>query len=122
MPTKKISYINIPFDKDGNLLHYFGGDTDNELGKNKARRLGISLLPNYIFGATLKFLGFQRGRSAAYALFENCTNFKKYGMFLIDLEYIFHYCYFDEGFVWGFWTFQKRGSNFGVRLLKPDEF
>ncbi|MFA5696687.1 MAG: hypothetical protein WC917_04600 [Bacilli bacterium] len=121
MPTKKSNYTNIPFDADGNLLRYFGGDTDSEAAKNKACRFGIRLLPNYLFSATLVFLGFQRGRSAAYALFKDYSNSKKYGMFLTDLESLLQNCNSNKGLIWGIWTFQKRGSNFGIRLVKIEE-
>ena len=57
--------MNIPFDKNGEMIRY---DYDYSIKERKE---------NYEFSADLKFIQFGRGKSAAYAVFENSLFFKK---------------------------------------------
>lgn len=94
----------IPFDEKGNLLHY--PDRQTKEWKD-----------NYIFHATLIFKSFARGRSAAYALFEDVEG-RKYPMFLTFLDAILMTRDISGGKVEGDWTFHKRGQNYSIGLDK----
>jgi hypothetical protein len=92
----------IPFDSEGNQLHY-----------NESWR-GGEMRPNFEFDDTLTYEGFSRGRSAAYVLFRR-SNGKKVTMFLKELDELMpRLC---GGHVTGRFTFTKRGTNYGVRIL-----
>lgn len=93
-----------PFDEKGNLLHYPANWGKYEWVDIKKAE----------FTGTLTFKGFERGRSAAYALFESEVLGRKYCMFLTDLaEAIPH---LSNGSIYGNWTFSKRGTNYGIKL------
>lgn len=85
--------MNIPFDKNGEMIRY---DYDYLIKERKE---------NYEFSADLKFIQFGRGKSAAYAIFENSLDGKKYYMFLKNKEII------------GNFTFVKRGCNYGIKII-----
>jgi hypothetical protein len=93
----------IPFDKDGNLLHYTWD------GSAQWRDNCEALM-------TLTFTGFQRGRSAAYAVF-NCGGLY-YPMFLKDLEKVLQNKMLDKGSVCARFQFCKRGQNYGIQLAE----
>ncbi len=95
----------VPFNDDGNMLGYpCGYVTDyRELSEE--------------FKANLSYTGFSRGRSSIKAHFEDVSSGVKYEMFMKDLDTILK----DSGNVievLGLWTFQKRGMNFGIKLVK----
>lgn len=90
----------IPFNKNGEMLRY---DDDYYTKERKE---------NYEFSAIMKFIGFGRGRSAAYAIFKNEENDKEYYMFLKDLSDIL----LNKEIIGNF-TFVKRGCNFGIKRI-----
>jgi hypothetical protein len=93
MKTKKV--IEIPFDEDGNQLHYpYFFPTVKEWKNN------TEFIDNLIF------MNFCRGRSAAYAELKSKTSGKKYTMFLSDLENCFEN--FKNGEIKGLFTFCKK--------------
>ena len=96
---------DVPFDKDGNQLHY-EWDTHRPVW-----------VDNFEFTDVLTFDGFHRGRSAAYFTFMRKSNGKKVTVFLKDLCAFFPY--FDKGGIYARFTFCKRGQNYGCRLVKP---
>lgn len=100
--------IQVPFDKDGNQLHYPEYNTKE-------------YKDNYVFDDKLEFRYFCRGRSAAYALFKstNINDCRQYTMFLTDLEQIMHKM--TNGVISGKFTFVKRGQNFGVSLIIEEQ-
>lgn len=81
------------------------------------KRFRVSLTPiwkdNYVFISPMKFIGFERGRSAAHAIFHDENN-KSYVMFLTDLSLILKNKIMNNGIIEGKWTFCKRGSNYAV--------
>lgn len=97
-----MSAYQIPF-IDGNLQHYPGHSPKLEWRENCT------------FSATLIFKGFQRGRSAAYAVFHLEETGQQYPMFLKDLGAVM-LSEVRGGKVSGWWTFCKRGANYGIKL------
>ena len=103
----------VPFDSSGNQLHY--PEDEYEYKNSVSKRTPCTMLENFEFDDTLTYVGFQRGRSAAYFIWER-ANSKKVTMFLKDLdESIKHIV---NGKLSGTFTFCKRGANFGVKILK----
>lgn len=99
----------IPFDKDGNLLHY--------AEKNQSYYGAHEWKEVFEFYGTLKVTDYSRGRSAAYFHLKSQDG-RRYPMFLTDfMEIIPRIVY---GSVTGIWTFAKRGQNFGLILKKAD--
>lgn len=92
--------MNIPFDKNGEMIRY---DYDYLIKERKE---------NYEFSADLRFVQFGRGKSAAYAIFENSLDGKKYYMFLKDLE-----DFLKNKEIIGNFTFVKRGCNYGIKRI-----
>jgi hypothetical protein len=109
MSKTKSSYL-IPFNSKGNMVKY-SGDRDIVEWKD-----------NFEFYAHIHFLNFERGRSAAHAIFEgpedDVAEGKIYQVFLTDLAIMIPYM--NQGLVEGTFTFCKRGQNYGVKLVKAD--
>lgn len=95
----------IPFDKDGNQLHYaFAGERD------------VTWKPNTTFNGSLRFDRFARGRSAAYAVFLRMVKMEKdveVIVFLTDLEGMMRGM--TQGVCYGEFAYCKRGQNYGVK-------
>lgn len=100
----------IPFDKQtGEMLHYAW-----------AWHNGVDTLEwrdNYEFTATLKWDGFQRGRSAAYLQWVDAEG-THYSMFLQQFDEVMRAACLHDDRARGVWTFCKRGENYGVRLVR----
>lgn len=94
-----VSKYDIPFDSEGNQLHY---------GESWRKREA-----NYAFFDTITFVEFQRGRSAAYAVFKRSTG-TTVTVFLTDLEDMLPRM--SSGKINSKFEFCKRGNNFGVKL------
>lgn len=109
MKTKKtkVSY-QIPFDKEGNMCKY---SHDNRI---------VEWRDPEPFTDFLFFKEFNRGRSAAHAIFE-AEKGQHHGdtfvVFLTDLSEMIPHMRVGE--IHGKFTFCKRGQNFGVKLIKP---
>lgn len=74
----------------------------------------VRLRDNYFFIDALKFHDFERGRSAAHAIFKSIVDKDKiYQMFLSDLGKAM--VDIKSGCLVGMFTFVKRGANFAVR-------
>jgi len=98
----KTSY-QIPFDSKGNLESY---PSTHTVWKE-----------NFEFDATLTFDGFYRGRSAAGTTFINKQTGLSYSMFLKDFDEVIRKGIFNGGLIIGRFTFQKRGKNYGIRMI-----
>lgn len=73
---------------------------------------------NYVFHATLTVTGTTRGRSAARINLEDEQG-HKYEMFLTDIvDCIMNAPTIAYGMIEADWTFAKRGSNYGVKVVK----
>ena len=75
---------------------------------------------NVLFDATLTFEFFERGRSAAHAVFKTSKG-RRMSMFLVDLEEAIHRGVFNGGKITGKFEFCKRGQNYGVKLSEQEE-
>jgi len=99
--AKTVGDFKIPFDADGNQLHYEG------YGK-------VDWRPNDPFQDTLTFEGFSRGRSAAYLRFKRSDG-ADVVVFLKDFaEMVPHMVH---GKVTGTFRHIKRGTNFGTTMM-----
>jgi hypothetical protein len=97
----------VPFDEDGNLTHY--PQPAHWGGKLEWRE-------NLPFTATLTFKEFRRGRSAAYAMWQD-TKGRSYPMFLTDLESLLTSDRpITQASASGEWIVRKRGKNYGVGI------
>lgn len=109
----KIGKYLIPFDADGNQMTYCTG--------YDVAHYGATWQPNLEFVATLRYVTFERGRSAAHLYFEDVETDKQYVMFLIELDDILKHNAMHGNCVTGRWTFTKRGQNYGVKWLGQPE-
>lgn len=103
MAKTKNGQYPIPFDKDGNLMGYAG-----DVGSYKPHEWR----DNYVFDDVLKFEHFERGRSAAHAIFRSGSNNATYQMFLTHLADVMRGI--NYGLLDGRFTFIKKGKNYGV--------
>lgn len=137
MATKTKAF-KVPFDGHGNQLHY-----QNDIGKppehlalawkEEDHDLRATLIrerddwyekarqrtwrDNYIFTATMTVVSMSRGRSAAYFHLIDERG-KQYTMFMTDMvDMVKRARMITQGVVTGRWTFQKRGNNYGVKLV-----
>ena len=104
--VKKMGDYKIPFNENGNQMHYGRGYRD------------VVWKDNFKFIDTIKITGTQRGRSAAYFQAESIENGKKYTLFISDLLDMLLYTTIEKGVVKGTFTFRKRGENFGIAVLE----
>lgn len=76
---------------------------------------------NFVFHDDMKFTGFSRGCSSAKAVFESRLDGKQYAMFLTDLaDAISGERFFKDRLI-GYFTFCKRGQNYGVKIVDKEE-
>ena len=87
----------------GSLLHHPSGSS-------------FEWKPAYIFEATLRFMSYARGRSAAY-LFLYTEEGVQYPMFLTFFADLVERVSIYRGYIHGEWTFAKRGENYSIKLL-----
>jgi hypothetical protein len=97
----------IPFDKEGNQLRYAGPYRSVQ---------DVDWKPNRPFKSGLKFIEFNRGRSAAYACLKDALGKRRY-MFLKDLEEVLRNGWFIGSELVGTFVYCKRGQNYGVRMI-----
>lgn len=88
----------VPFSENGNLAHYPSYRDE--------------FVPGTPFTAHMRFIGFQRGRSAAYALFER-EDGRRYPMFLTDLQKLLLSGKAVSGEY--LWSYTKRGQTYGIK-------
>lgn len=101
----------IPFDKKSdNMLDYTWG----AIGEETAT---VAWKENYEFNDTLEFTHFTRGRSSVKAHFKSFTDGKLYEMFLTDFEKVVLSGKLDHAELSGFFTFCKRGANYGIKMI-----
>lgn len=123
--TKAKTPLKIPFDKKGNLLDWTsskfpdppGGHWESQPNgaPSKFIRSG-EWRDNYVFHAILTVTGSERGRSAARVTLQDEEG-HEYIMFLTDTVHLLQNAKtIAYGMIEGDWTFQKRGSNYGVKL------
>lgn len=137
MATKTKTF-QVPFDGHGNQLHYERDighlpehlteiwkvddpylrealDDERDEWYEKARQR--TWRDNYIFTATMTVVSMSRGRSAAYFHLIDERG-KQYTMFMTDMvDMVKRARMITQGVVTGRWTFQKRGNNYGVKLV-----
>lgn len=110
MAAKKGDY-QIPFDEDGNQLHY----PEIWIWGQDGKRQEVQWRDNERFATVLTYDNFYRGRSAAGFVFKDpqghCVTF-----FMRDFEDIIPHM--KNGEVDGTFEFIKRGANYGCRIVK----
>lgn len=105
-----------PFDASGNLLHYpqtryhYNRETGERWEEGPEWR---EVVP---FSKTLRYKTFERGRSAAYFIWEDLEG-RTYPMFLADLDTLLKHGYANTSIL-TMWIVCKRGQNYGVRLVE----
>ncbi|WP_179377834.1 hypothetical protein [Rhodococcus sp. ACS1] len=77
----------------------------------------IPMVPNTPFEATLEVVGIERGRSAARFRLNNVDTEATYPMFMTDMLHMVQTATIDAGRIRGTWMAQKRGTNYGVKLV-----
>ena len=113
MAKKQIMY---PFNAEtGELIEYTFYDYPDD------RRGTVKWSENYVFEDDMEYTGYTRGRSAARLQFKSIKDGRRYGMFLTDFDDAMKRCQFFKNRLIGKFTFCKRGQNYGVKILPPDE-
>ena len=101
----------VPFDKDGNQEEYsYSWDdtpTPEEVGKVWRH--------NEVFADTLKYAGYRHGRAGGHFVFVRVSTRKNVHMFRTDFDDIVPKMV--SGMLGGMFTFCKRGSNYGIKLV-----
>jgi len=77
---------------------------------------GYIEVDNYIFEDTLIYETYSRGRSAAYFTLKSVKDDRTYSVFLSDFGSIIKLMHYGK--VTGGFTFGKKGSNFGLQMIK----
>ena len=103
---KRNAELPVPFSISGNLMHD-PHTKDDVIG---------SWRPNHTFEATLKYVGTERGRSAAFFRWQDVTTGVVYPMFITDVGRLLLQArkVAPGGVVSGRWFVVKRGKNYGI--------
>lgn len=118
----------IPFDRQGNQLHYPTSYTVESADRMNAARTDsfkipdqwITIwVPNRPFGGSYKFTGISRGRSAAYFDIQNVNSGQHATMFMKDVFEAMPF--FVRGFLNGTFAYTKKGANYGIKFLHDGE-
>ena len=108
MAKTKRKPVEVPFDKDGNMMSYGGYSVDH-------------MRPNYTFKSAMFVDSFSRGRSAATITLRDPAG-KTYEMFMRQFMVVIENCTIIEGDIpERKWTFVKQGSNYSIKLVLPEE-
>ena len=91
----------------GSLIGYGGGGPNVEWVENK------------VFPDTLTYTGYGRGRSSAVFYFKGSQG-EEYQMFMTDMDDLLKYVGMLNKEVTAWWTYQKRGANYGIRLADSE--
>lgn len=106
----------IPFDREGNQQHYPEVWYVGVYPNHKAD--GPHWRENEPFDDKLTYVGYRRGRSAAYFAFRR-TNGNTVTMFLKDFEAVVPLM--QCGQIDARFRFVKRGQNYGVQLMRATD-
>lgn len=93
--------FDVPFDKEGNMLHDTGWVRDVEWRE----------VPT--FPAHLRYDGYAKGRSAMTFYWLDQNN-HRYPMFLSDFDKLMKDALITRGYVSGHWSVVKRSGYFGI--------
>jgi len=105
----------VPFDRSGALMHW----ADSRKSAYTSDKAAEWRDPEP-FQATLRVIGIQRGRSAAY--FRLADDLARcWPMFMKEILELVQVAVINQGTVEGWWIPVKRGQNFGLRYLGPEE-
>lgn len=107
----------IPFDIHGNMLDYVSGDTYYGNDGTGYKSLPVTWQSNFEFSDTLKYCGYERGRSSSTLIFER-SNGQRVQFFMSDFDDIMNHAV--KGRLTATFTFVKRGANYGCRLVRFD--
>ena len=104
--------LRIPHNKDGNMLQW-----DHDYN-------AVSHRPNSIWIDGLIYLGYGRGRSAAYFLWRSVFTNREYYMFISDMNDVLLSTDMMARIIKAQFTYVKRGQNFGIKMVGdyPDDF
>jgi hypothetical protein len=110
----------IPFKADGSVMRYAINDPNSRHASGPEHKwhpdYADQWRDNFEFTASMHFVEFKRGRSAAYAVFQTSKD-ETYYMFLSDLEKAIPLL--DKGFLLKkVFTFSKRGQNYGIKVVR----
>lgn len=95
----------IPFNKKGDQMTY----ADHYVHEWRE---------NSVFQMALTFETYGRGRSSVVLIFRGRKK-AKYSMFMTDANNVIPLM--NKGKINEYWTFQKRGQNYGIRLATDEE-
>lgn len=100
-----------PREVKGSLIEYYGY-IENHVSDDY-----VTFVENRIFEDTLIYTGYSRGRSSAVFNFKDSTG-ATYQMFMTDFDDVLQTKGLVDKQVTAFWTYCKRGQNFGIKLAK----
>ena len=106
---KKTGAYKIPFGKDGNL-HDYPISYPNDHAANSV------WVDNYEFEDALQLVGWGRGRSSVKFDMQR-SNGKTVSFFIKDFYEMVRYRKMDYGRITGKFTFTKKGTNYGCKLV-----
>lgn len=101
----------VPFDSSGNMMDY------DAIYACQDSYVNIDIT----FEATMKYTGFGRGRSSIKMYFVDINTNKKYAMFISEFDRIIKLENSCIHMLSGTFGFHKKGSNYGLRYIKPLE-
>lgn len=97
----------IPYTADGHLLDWPGYNRNVDWRENKP------------FEATMTLTGYGRGHSSATFNWEDEQG-HRYSMFMKDTEELIMRSTLDKGILKGTWRGVKRGTNYGIQLVREE--
>lgn len=117
MVKSKIPKIKVPvLIEEDNKYGYKIGEVVNY--PNKFDSQLIEYRDNFTFEAFLKVKGISRGTSSATFELSDVVNEVEYTMFMKDMLEMINNSILDGGYIFGKFTYCKRGSNYGIKLVE----
>lgn len=116
--VKNVGKYKVPFDFEGNQLHYPGTLWDRNKDGGRGGNAECIWKENQAFTDTLKVEGMHAGQSAKYLTVVSTTTGHHYTVFVRDVIDVLLNATVNKGEMTATWTFTKRGANYGVAVLE----
>ena len=100
--------LEVPFDKEGNMSGYDYGFTESWLALD------------HTFDASMKYIGYTKGRSSVKMLFIDIVTDRQYEMFLNEFDRLIKLGEIDDSYLSGKFGFSKKGVNYGLRFINKE--
>lgn len=121
--------LKIPFQQNGDLIGYtYGNDTAGATywaGYNQTTNMPINLPvvweDNFKFKDSFEYAGYSKGRSSCHIYLRSTTTNRKHFVLISDFDLLMKKIGLNDNKITWEFTFAKRGSNYMMIPVWPDD-